>query len=162
IRQTVIAETGGKLNVNSRLSRVAEQLGWGLRQFSPGAADRDCLRNAANRFFYERPHRLPASSPDSRQLSTAEHSFSPVFTGAFLDVLARMFLASGDPSEGSLLSVTRDFGQLLIDAVHGAPVVAAYFSQVAAALIQADQARFGGRHRAELTGAFLEHGILSI
>jgi hypothetical protein len=40
--------------------------------------------------------------------------------------------------------VSRDIGQLLIDAIHGAPITAAYFSQVAAAMIQADQARFGG------------------
>src|SRR5262249_34933031 len=83
IRQTVLAEPGGRLNVNSRLSRVGEQLGWGIRQLSPTAVDRDCLRNAANRFFYERPDRLPASAP-ADLLSTEEHSFSRVFTGAFL------------------------------------------------------------------------------
>ena len=35
LRQKVLSETGGRLNTNSRLSRVAEQLGWGIRQRLP-------------------------------------------------------------------------------------------------------------------------------
>jgi hypothetical protein len=161
MRQSVIAETSSHLNVNSRLSRLAEQLGWGIRQLSPTAVDRDCLRNAANRFFYRRPDLLPPSAP-ANLLSTEEHSFSRVFTGAFLDILARMFAAAGEPTEANLVTVSRDVGQLLVDAVHSAPVTTAYFSQVGAAMIQADQARFAGRYRDALTGAFVERGILSI
>src|SRR5262249_27765546 len=48
VREKVLQETQGRLNVNSRLSRLAEQLGWGIRQLSPTAVDPDCLRNAAN------------------------------------------------------------------------------------------------------------------
>jgi chitosanase len=81
---------------------------------------------------------------------------------AFLDALARMFSASSSRDEATLVSISRDIGQLLIDVVHGAPVTSAYFSQIAAAMVQADQARFAGRNNAELTGAFLEHGILSV
>ena len=161
MRKAVISETGGRLNTNSRLSRLAEQLGWGLRQISPRMVDRDCLRNAANHFFYERPELLPPLA-DADVLSREEHFFSRVFTGAFLDALARMFSANSSQDEAGLAAVSRDIGQLLIDAIHGAPITAAYFSQVAAAMIQADQARFGGRNNAELTGAFLEHGILSV
>jgi hypothetical protein len=161
MRQSVIAETTGKLNVNSRLSRLAEQLGWGIRQLSPTAVDRDSLRNAANRFFYRRIDSLPPSAP-SNLLSSEVHSFSRVFTGAFLDALARMFSATGVPTEANLLSVSRDLGQLVIDAVRAAPVTTGYFSQVAAAMIQADQARFGGRNRPALTSAFVERGILSV
>jgi hypothetical protein len=160
-RQRVIAETGGRLNVNSRLSRCAEQLGWGIRQLSPTAVDHDSLRNAANRFFYRRPDLLPPSAP-ANLLSSEVHSFSRVFTGAFLDVLARMFATTGAPNEANLLAVTRDVGQLLVDAIRAAPITTGYFSQIAAAMIQADRARFGGRNRAALSGAFLERGILSV
>jgi hypothetical protein len=73
-----------------------------------------------------------------------------------------MYAAVPAPDEATLFAVSRDLGQLLIDAVHGTPVTPDYMSQVAAALVQADQARFGGRNRAALTGAFLEHGLLSI
>ena len=161
MRRAVIAETGGRLNTNSRLSRLAEQLGWGFRQISPNSADRDCLRNAANKFFYQRPDLLPPSGP-AGQLSTEEHSFSRVFTGAFLDALARMFSSGSSHDDDRLATVTREIGQLLIDAVHGAPIAPAYFSQVAAAMVQAEQARFSGRYHAQLFGAFLEHGILSV
>jgi hypothetical protein len=161
MRQSILAETNGRLNVNSRLSRLAEQLGWGIRQLSPTAVDRDSLRNAANRFFYRRIDLLPPSAP-ANLLSSEVHSFSRVFTGAFLDVLARMFSATGAPNEANLLAVSRDLGQLIVDAVRAAPITTGYFSQVAAAMIQADQARFGARNRAVLNGAFLERGILSV
>lgn len=157
----VIKETNGRLNTNSRLSRLAEQLGWGLRKISPKMVDSDCLRNAMNHFFYKRPDLLPPSA-DADQLSSEEHSFSRVFTGAILDALARMFTASSSRDGTALAEISRDIGRLLIDAVHGAPVTKDYFSQVAAAMIQADQARFAGKNNEELTGAFLEHGILSV
>jgi hypothetical protein len=160
-RQTVISETQGHLNVNSRLSRLAEQLGWGIRQISPTAVDRDSLRNAANRFFYRRIDVLPPSAP-ANLLSSQPHSFSRIFTGAFLDILARMFRVAAPVDPGSLLAVSRDLGQILVDAVLAAPITTGYFSQVAAAMIQADQARFGGRNRSALTSSFIERGILSI
>lgn len=161
-RRTVNTETQGRLNVNSRLSRLAEQLGWGIRQISPTAVDRDSLRNAANRFFYRRIDALPPSAP-ANLLSSEPHSFSRIFTGAFLDVLARMHSASGPaPDPATLQSVTRNLGYILVDAVLAAPITTGYFSQVAAAMIQADQARFGGQNRSALTSSFIERGILSI
>ena len=160
LRDKVIEETGGRLNVNSRLSRLAEQLGWAIRQLSPTAVDPDCLRNAANRFFYENPDDLPPSAPAS-QLASEAHSFSRVFTGAFLDALARMLTTLGPATSDNLATVSRDMGQLLVDGVHLAPITTGYYSQVAAAMIQADQARFGGRYRAALSSGFVQHGVLA-
>lgn len=160
LRAKVLNETQGRLNVNSRLSRLAEQLGWGIRQLAPTAVDADSLRNAANRFFYQPPTQLPPSAP-ATQLSTEEHSYSRVFTGAFLDALAGMVDAIGGASDTNLLVVSRDLGQLLVDAVRLAPVTPRYFSQIAANMIQADQTRNGGRYRNALRAAFVQHGILS-
>jgi hypothetical protein len=160
VRQKVLQETQGHLNVNSRLSRLAEQLGWAIRQLSPTAVDGDCLRNAANRFFYRPPAQLPPSAP-STQLSSEFHSFSRVFTGAFLDALARMLPIAGTASSDNLLGVTKKLGQLLVDGVRLAPVNSAYYSQVAAAMIQADQTRNQGENRPALRSAFVQHGILS-
>jgi hypothetical protein len=157
--ETVIRETGGRLNVNSRLSRLAEQLGWAIRQRSPTAVDADCLRNAANRFFYEAPRDLPASAP-ATQLASEAHSFSRVFTGAFLDALARMFNIVGPPNVVNLRTASGDLGQLLVDGVHLAPIAPDYFSQVARAMIQSDTTRFGGRYRSALMSGFLQHGVL--
>ncbi|HET6231686.1 MAG TPA: hypothetical protein VFE05_16550 [Longimicrobiaceae bacterium] len=160
LRQKVLAETGGKLHASSRLSRMAEQLGWAIRQLAPSAVDADCLRNAANRFFYRRPDQLPPEGP-ARLLSSEPHSFSRVFTGAFLDALSAMLAVAGGPTDANLLRVSRDMGRLLVDGVRGAPVTGAYFSQVAAAMLQADRARNAGRYRAALGGAFVRRGILS-
>jgi hypothetical protein len=161
MRDQVIRETQGRLNNNSRLSRLAEQLGWGIRQLSPSAVDPDSLRNAANRFFYRRPDELPSSAP-SNLLSREPHSLSRVFTGAFLDALAEMFASTGSRDGPALLVVSHDMGQLLADAVHSASVASGYFSQVAAAMIQADRARFGAKYAPALNRAFVNRGILAV
>jgi hypothetical protein len=72
-----------------------------------------------------------------------------------------MFQVVGPTTDGNLLTVSRALGQLLVDGVHTAPVTSAYYSQVAAAMIQADQARNQGRYSAVLSSAFFQRGILS-
>jgi hypothetical protein len=160
LRQSLFRELGGRLNTNSRLSRVAEQLGWGIRQLSPTAVDHDCLRNAANRFFCDDPKRLPPTAPAS-QLASEPHSLSRVFTGAFLDALAHMAgsAAQADPRD-PLRIATVDMGRLLVRGVRLAPVVPGYFREVAAGMIRADQDLFSGRYRAALSRGFVQHGIL--
>ena len=97
VRQAVLEETDGNLRRNSSVSRVAEQLGFAIRQRSPAAVDRDSLRNAANSFVYVDPLTLPSSGPAS-QLTRAPHNFSRVFTGAFLEALGGMVAQAGRPS----------------------------------------------------------------
>lgn len=160
IRSRVLLQTEGRLYRSSRHSRIAEQLGWAIRQVRPDAVDPDCLRNAVNSFFYMDPSKLPPDGP-SGQLSSRPHSFSRVFTGAFLEMLGGMLRLLG-PTEENLLQASFDSGQLLVDAIRRAPVVPAYFSQVAAAMLDADRSRFGGRYRDALKSAFVRHGILSL
>lgn len=161
LRGQVLEETKGQLNTSSRLSRLAEQLGWAKRQTSPGSADDDCLRNAVNRFFWRNPAELPPTAP-ANLLSWEAHSFSRVFTGAFLDALNGMLQAEGGANDANLLSVSRNMGRLLIDAVYAADIKQQYYSQVAATMIQADAARFNGKYKAALTAAFVKRGLLSI
>jgi Fungalysin metallopeptidase (M36) len=157
--EEALRETGGRLNVNSRLSRLAEQLGWAIRQLSPTAVDPDCLRNAANRFFYRNPDDIPPSTPAS-QLSSEAHSFSRVFTGAFLDILARMVNVVGPPTVDNLRTASGQLAQLLIDGIRLANIVPTYYSQVAASMIQADRERFDGKFQVALMSSFAERGIL--
>lgn len=159
--EAVLRETGGRLSASSRLSRVAESLGWGIRQTRPHAVDADCLRNAANRFAYRQPQLLPTDAP-ANLLARAPHSFSRVFTGAFFDALAGMFEAGGSQDAVRLRQVSREAGRLLLAAVHTAPVAPDYYSQVAAAMIQSDQALNGGRNKPVLTRAFSQRDILSV
>ncbi|MDI1480339.1 hypothetical protein [Polyangium sp. y55x31] len=134
MRMTVLHETDGRLNANSRLSRLAEQLGWAIRQRSPHSVDADSLRNAANAFTYIPPLQLPASGPAS-MLSREVHSHSRLFTGAFLDALAGMFATERNRNEETLRAVSVTLGKLLVEAVRSAPITARYFAQVAAQLV---------------------------
>lgn len=161
VRKALISSTGGRLARSSRLSRLAEQLGWAIREIAPDAVDRDCLRNAANSFFYKDPVTLPPSAP-ANQLSSEPHSFSRVFTGAFLTGLAGMYSRSAR-GQAALQKVSVDLGTLLVDAVKATPVVAAYYSQVAAHMIALAQNNYPkAGYAAALRAAFADHGILSL
>ena len=102
LREGVLAETGGVLHRASRLSRLAEQLGWAIRQSVPSAVEADCLRNAVNTFFYRDPDTLPTMAP-ATALSSEPHSFSRVFTGAFFEGLAGMLATTASRDEAALL-----------------------------------------------------------
>jgi hypothetical protein len=162
-RQEVLRETDGVLNRSSRLSRLAEQLGAAIRMQHPDAVDADCLRNAANSFFYRDPQTLPPSAPAS-QLSSEPHSFSRVFTAAFLDVLAAMFKSvSANGTADDLAATAGDAARLLVRSVAAAPVVPDYFSQIGAHMVDAgEQAPFNGKYRDLLKAAFVRRGILSL
>lgn len=162
LRRAVLAETGGRIGRSSRLSRLAEQLGWALRQIQPGAAEPDCLRNAVNAFFYRAPETLPPSGPSS-SLTAEPHSFSRVFTGGWFEALAGMLASrASSPTEADLLRVSLDAGRLLVDAIPAAPIVADYYSQVAAHLVESDAMLFKGRYRDVLKSALVRRGILSL
>ena len=162
-RQAVMTETGGALNRSSRLSRLAEQLGAAIRAQHPDAVDPDCLRNAANSFFYRDPQTLPPSAP-AAQLSSEPHSFSRVFTAGFLDLLAGVLKAqSNAPTADDLLKASQDAARLLVASILEAPVVPDYFSQVAAHMISAgESAPFSGKYRGVIKSAFVRRGILSL
>src|SRR5262249_52224561 len=107
VRVDVLAETGGLLFRNSRLSRLAEQLGWAIRQIQPAAVDPDSLRNAANTFVYRDPATLPSSAPAS-SLSSEAHSFSRVFSSAFLLAMSNVFSTRPVKNEATLLTVATE------------------------------------------------------
>lgn len=162
IREEVLAETGGSLYRSSRLSRVAEQLGWGQRQRQPCAAEGDCLRNAVNCFAYQRPTTLPVTAP-AVLLSSLPHSFSRVFTGGFFQMYAGMvLLLNRPPTSDDLLEASIGAGRLLVAAVQAAPVVPDYLAQVAAHLLEADAALFDGRYAQAIQYGMAGRGILSL
>jgi hypothetical protein len=160
MRQDVLSETRGQLSRSSSLSRLAEQLGYAIRLIQPSAVDADCLRNAANTFFYRDPSTLPPNGPAPTLCSEA-HSFSRVFTGAFLDSLAGMLGVAangGVATPDQLEEVSLNAAKYLIAAIRKAAVVPNYYSQVAAAMVDAS----GPADRNAVAGAFAKHGILSV
>ncbi|MFI9568054.1 hypothetical protein [Streptomyces rishiriensis] len=161
LRTGVLAETQGDLELSSRVSRMAEQLGWAIRQRHPEKVDPDCLRNMANSFFYRDPVLLDSDGP-AIMLTSEPHSFSRVFSGAFLKIVAGIFRQQDLQDQAGLAFSAEMAGQLLVDAVVAAPVVSAYYAQVAGHMIAADQRRNGGRYGPSLRSAFIRHGILSL
>jgi peptidoglycan hydrolase-like protein with peptidoglycan-binding domain len=164
LRSAVLTETRGQLARNSRLSRLAEQLGAAIRVSHPELVDSDALRNAANSFVYQDPLTLPSLAP-ATQLSSEPHMFSRVFTGAFLTGLAGMLTRrSADPtapSEEELLELSIDMGKIVIGGVQSAAVVPSYFAQVAAGMIEASR-QFGRSSDADaLRDSFISRGILT-
>jgi hypothetical protein len=160
VREDVLAATGGRVSRASRVSRLAEQLGWAIRQSHPDAVDPDCLRNAVNSFFYCQPERLPPMAPASA-LSSEPHSFSRVFTAAWLESLAGMFAVRGTSGE-ALAAAAADAGRLLGAAAGTARIASNYFAQVAAGLLLADDQLTAGEYRAAIRRAFVGRGILAM
>ena len=162
VRQAVIEETDGNLRRNSSVSRVAEQLGFAIRQRNPAAVDRDSLRNAANAFVYVNPLTLPSSGP-AAQLSRAPHNFSRVFTGSFLEVLGGMVTRlAARPGADDVEQASFDMGRLLARAVADAPVSTQFFQAVAEQMLLADTALFNGKYAEALTTAFVRRGLMSV
>jgi hypothetical protein len=164
LRTAILSDTGGHLYTNSRLSRLAEQLGTAIRAQQPDAVDKDCLRNAVNSFLYQDPNVLPQSAPAS-QLSSEAHSFSRVFTGAFYEALGGLLAATASdpthPTEQELLAVANDLAGILVAAIKQAPVVANWYAQVAGGMVQSA----GPVHKdypAILKGVFVRRSILSL
>src|SRR5246500_4960729 len=160
VREGILAETGGVLGRSSRLSRLAEQLAWAIRQSVPSAVEPDCLRNATNTFFYRDPDTLPTTAP-ATSLSSEPHSFSRVFTGAFFEGLAGMLTTTDTKNEAALLQVSKDIGAILVQGIRAASVVPTFMSQVAASMLAVAAARFSAQgYEAPLRSGFIRHGIL--
>lgn len=160
LREAVLTETGGRLSTASRLSRLAESLGWAIRQLKPDGVADDCLRQAVNSFYYAPPADLPPQAPASG-LSSEPHNFSRIFTGAFFRLLAGVFAQQTQDSDG-LLQASQDAGTLLIEGAIRAQVVPNFFAQVAASMVAADADRFEGRYRTAIVRAFVATGVLSV
>jgi hypothetical protein len=162
VRQAVVEETNGSLRRNSSVSRVAEQLGFAIRQRSPAAVDPDSLRNAANSFVYVDPLTLPAGGPASA-LTRAPHNFSRVFTGAFLEALGGMVTRLADPpSADDVEQASLDMGRLLARAIVDAPVSTKFFQAVAEQMVLTDGTLFNGKYAEALTTAFIRRGLLAV
>ena len=162
VRQAVLEETDGKLQRNSAVSRVAEQLGFAIRQRNPAAVDRDSLRNAANSFVYVDPLTLPSTGP-ATQLTRAAHNFSRVFTGAFLEALGGMVTRlAARPRIDDVEQASADMGRLLAQAAAAAPVGTKFFQSVAEQMVLVDGSTFGGKYAEALTTAFVRRGLMSV
>ncbi|MCB2409240.1 hypothetical protein [Hymenobacter lucidus] len=165
VRDTVVAETQGQLWRNSSIARMAEELGYAIRQVNPKYADLDCLRNASTLWLYRSPTELSPDGPNSI-LTSQPHNFSRVFTGAFLAALGRMALAIADDQRVNadhVLQASLDMGPLLLKAVINAPLRTDFYRSVAEQMIIAASQHLthGEAYVKAITAAMIRQGILS-
>jgi hypothetical protein len=161
LRDEVLAETDSRPVMASRLSRLAESLGWAIRQLIPDASDPGCLRSAVNSFYYQPPATLPPSAPASN-LSSEPHNFSRVFTSGFFRVLGGVFAKQAQHDSAGLRTAAVDAGRLLIEGVRRSPVLPGFYAQVAAHMVAADADLFGGRYGQVIRAGFVRSGVLSV
>jgi hypothetical protein len=160
MRKNVLGQTGSHLYRSSDLSRLAEQLGWAIRQGHPSQVEPDCLRNAVNPFLYQSPDTIPSSGPAST-LSSEPHSFSRVFTAAFYEGLANMLSSQTVNDEKGLLNVSKDIANILIQGIVQAAVIPSFYSQVAIKMLAVAEQSFANTGNEDaLKSSFIRHGIL--
>ncbi|HEX4439569.1 MAG TPA: hypothetical protein VH854_05830 [Thermoanaerobaculia bacterium] len=159
LRDWITREGARTLYRSSRLSRLAEQLGWAIRKVAPHAVEPDCLRNAVNAFDYKDPMTLPDSAPASA-LSREPHSFSRVFTGAFYAALSEMCaVVDRTLTADALNTAAADAARLLVTAVRQASIVPQYFGEIAAHMVAAAA---DGRYGDALTRTFKKRGLMPL
>lgn len=155
----------GSVFVSSRVSRIGEEMGWGLRQIRPDLPDPTCLRDAVNSFFYVKPETLPTTSP-STGLSSEPHNFARVFTAAFMRVIDEMLKVEagvgGTRTRQQVRRVARVSAALLIRAVAEAPIVDSYYNSVALAMVAEARGRWWAKYRKAVTTGFIRTGILTV
>ena len=154
--------SGSSVFQSSRVSRLGEQMGWGLRQQRPDLPDRTCLRDAVNTFFYVKPETLPTTAP-STGLSSEPHNFARVFTAAFMRVLDEMLKAhTGTRTAATVRTVAEASASMLVAAVKQAPVVDAYYHAVALAMVAEAARHQKGKYQKAITTAFVRTGIITV
>jgi hypothetical protein len=164
LRTAILSDTRGRLYTSSRLSRLAEQLGSAIRLIQPDAVEPDCLRNAVNSWVYRDPTTLPQGGP-ATALTSEAHNFSRVFSGAVYEIMAGMLAAKAvtpsAPTGEELQAVSVEVAKIIIVGVQQAPVVANWYAQVAAAMVNAST-NISPAYPAILRAAFVRRSILSM
>ncbi|MBX3169128.1 MAG: M36 family metallopeptidase [Candidatus Eremiobacteraeota bacterium] len=153
-REAILKETGGDLRKENCLSRMGEEFGYAVRRMNKDDRDdRDYLRTHLNDFRYIDPNTLPADGPREK-LTGEAHSFCQVWTRAFYDTLAGLFEKTGDMGKAGEIG-----GNLLTLGTHMVSPTRARYSQLAGAMLRADQLLYGGENSGILRQAFEKAGI---
>lgn len=153
-RQSILQETGGDLRKDNCLSRMGEEFGYAVRRFNKDTSDdRDYLRTHLNDFRYVDPNTLPSDGPREK-LTGESHSFCQVWTRSFYDTLAGLFEKTGDLGKAGEIG-----GNLLTLGTHMVSPTRARYSQLAGAMLRADELLYGGENSAVLRQAFERSGI---
>ena len=161
LRDRVLTDTDGRAVTASQLSRLAESLGWAIRQLIPDATDPNGLRSAVNSFYYQPPATLPPSAPASN-LSSEPHNFSRISPADSSACSAESSVPRLQHDSDGLRKATQDAGRLLIEGIRRSRRSPASLRRLPHNMVAADAELFNGRYSGPIRSAFVGTGVLSV
>jgi hypothetical protein len=157
--RTALLAASPTLDTPNFVEATSEDLSDGVKR-SLGASHPAALpRRALNKFSFQLPTTLPTTGGPT-VLTSEIHSFSRLFSGAFYDLIRRIFVDSAAQDSASLLAAATTAGRLLIAGAKQAPSGARFFQSVGRAMALADDDQNNGANRQAIAQAFAGHGVL--
>lgn len=138
--ERILEETKGDLNKSNISSRLAEEMGTAVFNSlkNKNGFLKDCLRDAFNNFVYVPPETLKDSAPENG-LSRECHSFSRVWTGAWYEILIKIYekhVASGMSGKEALIKARDVIAATFLRATSVAPAHVRFYNSVAKQMIE--------------------------
>jgi len=150
-RQMFLSQIAAGFKVHNCIADTGEQ-------FGKSAMGKPFIRTAINNYGYKNPYTLPVMPTGAEDELTGEaHNFCRVFTGAFYDVMEKIYaqnLARGMSPEAALISTTDACGRLLMKGIDRCPPSNATFKDLAKGMIEADRAGEKGQYGKLLAEVF--------
>ena len=164
VLDALVSQTGGDLHKPNLVTALAEQFSRGVNDEMLGGRKPDdwTIRNANNRYVYQDPSTLPTKPGDPDVLTKEPHSFSQIFTGACWDIVAGMTAANkvrGLSTRDAIVAARDAFGPLYAHTVELGPDKMKSYSEMAKAMLVADQRYFNGQHAAIIGDVFTQRNI---
>lgn len=167
----LLHETGGDLRKSNLVSRLGEEAGMAMQALSPHPDPnhfflRDATFTMRHGWKYGDVGPQTEWSPkDEKRLGSEPHNFSRFFSGLWYEIFVNLFeqdpMRSQDPK--TAIKRARDTAtSLILRAVSDfAPETTGRFSEIAKAMLKADQVDQRGAHQKLLSKIFTQREILS-
>ncbi|MGV8120087.1 MAG: hypothetical protein AB2L14_10050 [Candidatus Xenobiia bacterium LiM19] len=154
--QMFVSQTDRGFRTRNCISEIGEQFGMTV-------LGKPCIRSAINGHNYKNPYTLPMFPTGSEDELTGEaHSFCLVFTGAFYDIMEKMYahnLSKGMNTREALARMRDACGRMLIKGLDVAPPSDATYKDVAKGMLEADRTSEKGEYAAILSQVFEDRWI---
>ena len=157
--QKALSQTKGNLMLSNCISRTAGEFGAAIYPDK----NPPYLRDASVVFNYMKPELLPSTAVEAN-LASEPHSFSRVFSGAWYEVLVRVFetLKKEKSNDIEAFKEARDICYLyLLKAIKTTPNTPRLFNSIARMMLIADKEN-GGKFQETIRKVFLDRKILII
>lgn len=158
-----IRDTNGDLMKSNIVSRLAEEMGKTIFEMTNGKRVNlaFALREAVNDFHYIEPEKLKDDAPDD-QLSRECHNFSRVWTGAWYEVMVRMYqqnVTEGMEPKPALILARDTAATYLLHATLYADTIR-FFDAAARQMLHFDKATNEGKYQNIMNEVFEKRNIL--